>query len=290
MQLNELKTTFITGMRPKTLVAALIPPIAAQGLVLKEQGIVDWYIIAHCLGLALFIQIATNFYNDAVDFEKGADVKRVGPKRVTNSQNIKHIYLIGHLSLLLAFAFGIPLVLKGGLLIGIIGMISLYFSYGYTGGPYPLAYLGLGELFVFLFFGLVATAGSYYLVASNLTPSALVLAMAIGCLSCALIAINNFRDRKTDKDVGKHTLATKLSDYQFRKVLDLFLYLPYIFLLYFILFLDLKYIAVILAIVLAHRARKIIYDYEKDFELNDALQLAGKHLLVFGLMFTLCSL
>jgi len=286
----DLKKIIFLGIRPKTLVAALIPPLVVQGLIYKEFHIQDWYIILHCLGLGLFIQIATNFYNDAIDFKKGADENRVGPKRVSDEKTLKLVYRIGHISLFIALLFGIPLVLKGGVIFLVLGAISLYFSYGYTGGPFPLAYLGLGEVFVFLFFGLLATLGTYFLVMSNLSISSFVLACQMGFLSCALIAINNFRDRKTDILVGKKTLATKLSDFQFMKVIDLFLFGPYLFLLYFILFIDLRFFFVLFAIRFAHIARRTIHNYMNEVELNYALENAGKHLLIFGLLFCLCCL
>ena len=286
----KLKQLIIVGIRPKTLVAALIPPLVAQALIYKEAKDQDWYIILHCLGLGLFIQIATNFYNDAIDFKKGADEKRVGPKRITDTKTISIVYKLAHASLFIAFMFGIPLVIKGGAPFLLLGVISLYFAYGYTGGPFPLAYLGLGELFVFLFFGLLATCGSYYLVTQSISLNSLILASQIGLLSCALIAINNFRDRKTDHLVFKKTLATKLSELQFFKLIDLFLFGPYILLLYFILFVDLRFFAVLFAIRFAHIARKIVRDYSHESELNVALENAGKHLLVFGLLFCLCCL
>lgn len=290
MNMNELKSLFITGIRPKTLVAAIIPPLVAHGLYFKVYAKTDWYIVLHCLGLALFIQMATNFYNDAVDFKKGADDKRVGPKRITNEQTLKSVFLLGHLCLFMAFMFGIPLVIKGGTIIFFLGIISLYLSYGYTGGPFPLAYMGLGELFVFLFFGLLATGGSYYLIDLKLTQDSLVLSLAVGFLSCALISINNFRDRKTDKEVGKNTLATKFTDFQYKKIISLFLFAPYLFLLYFVFFIDLRFFFVIFAIRFGHRAFKIVKEHKQEAELNLALNYAGKHLLVFGALFIICCL
>lgn len=281
---------FIQGIRPKTLVAAIIPPVIAHSLFFKVTQKTDFYTMSLCLGLALFIQIATNFYNDAIDFKKGADTDRDGPKRVSSEQSLKKVFLFGHLSLFIAACLGIPLVIKGGVIFLLLGLISLFFAYGYTGGPFPLAYLGLGELFVFLFFGLLATTGSYYLMHLTVTWESLILGTIVGLLSCALIAINNFRDRKKDVLVGKNTLATKLRTDQYKILCDLFLFGPYILSLYFIIVIDLKYIALILATKYAQLGRKIITDHLEESELNLALEMAAKNLLFFGILFVLLSL
>lgn len=287
--MTKLKLFFM-GIRPKTLVAAFVPPLVAAGLYYKESQHISSYILFYCLGLAVFIQIATNFYNDAVDFKKGADDKRIGPKRITAEASPKVVFLFGHICLFIACLFGLPLVLKGGLPFLILGLVSAFFAYGYTGGPFPLAYLGLGELFVFLFFGLLATTGSYYLMAEKLTASSIVLGCTIGFLSCALIATNNFRDKDEDIKVKKLTLATRFTSEQYKMLLDLFLFGPYAFLLYFILLVDLKYIGVLLAVKFAHLARKVITDYNDPSELNSALEYSAKHLLCYGVLFIICSL
>lgn len=279
----------IQGMRPKTLGAAFVPPVLSL-FIAKQYTDVDYKWPILCLLLAIFIQIATNFYNDAIDCLKGADDKRVGPKRLGANENInvKSIFLVGHISLLLAFACGVPLVLKGGIPFLILGLISLFFAYGYTGGPFPLAYLGLGELFVFIFFGLVATLGSYYLYVEHISIEAVLVANQIGFLSCTLIGINNFRDRKTDKEVQKNTLATKLSESQFLFLMDIFLFLPFVLVLIHSLWLKLSFIIGLLAVGHAHRIRHILR--VTPSQCNDALALAGKQLLFFCVLYCLGSL
>ena len=233
----------IQGMRPKTLIAGLIPPIISYCYYYKEYGNESFLHLILCALLALFIQISTNFYNDAIDFKKGADVEREGPARAATQLKIdsKHVFRLGHLFIILSFVVGIPLVLKGGLAIGILGLFSLLLAYGYTGGPFPLAYLGLGELFVLLFFGFVATGGSYYIYSGHINLEIILIGAQVGLLSSVLIAINNFRDKESDKKVSKNTLATKLSSYRYLHLIDLFLFLPYIILFYFVVFIDLKY-------------------------------------------------
>ncbi|MBD64567.1 MAG: 1,4-dihydroxy-2-naphthoate octaprenyltransferase [Halobacteriovoraceae bacterium] len=278
------------GMRPKTLVAAIIPPLTASGLYFSQSIHYDYTILSLCLLLALCIQIATNFYNDAIDYKKGADKDRVGPKRVSNELNVKKIFRWGHLFIMAAFFVGVPLMLKGGWPIALLGLVSMFLAYGYTGGPFPLAYLGLGELFVFLFFGLVATMGSFYLMAESLNHQVFLLACANGLLSCALIAINNLRDKEKDKVVDKNTLAVKMTPGVYHKLLDLFTFGPYFIILYFFVFINLKFVVVLLAVKFAHQTRFIIHHHEKPSELNRALESAGKHLFAFGLLFWLVCL
>jgi 1,4-dihydroxy-2-naphthoate octaprenyltransferase len=280
---------FLTGIRPKTLVAAIIPPIAAHSLYLKQFGETNYPFMLLCLALALFIQMATNFYNDGIDFKKGADADRDGPKRITDSKNIGQVFVFGHICLVMGLACGVPLVIHGGPIFAGLGLLSMFLAYGYTGGPFPLAYLGLGELFVFLFFGLLATCGSYYLFSNTITWASVGLGCIIGFFSCVLIAINNLRDKDKDKLVGKRTLATRISSYRYLKLLDLFLFFPYLILFFFVCFIDLKYCFPLLAAGLAHQVRFIYQEYSEPSELNNALAKAGKHLLVFGLLFVLSS-
>ena len=282
----------IDGIRPKTLVAAIVPPFVAHSLYLNDNGNTSYYYFALCVLLALFIQIATNFYNDAVDFVKGADENRVGPKRITgeNNMGVKKVFYIGHLFIFLAFLAGIPLVLKGGISLLLLGLISLFLAYGYTGGPFPLAYLGLGELFVFIFFGLVATCGSYYLYSGEVSLHSVILGSQVGLLSSVLIAINNFRDRETDILVNKRTLATRMTDSQYLAFIDFLLFFPYIILLYFAIFVKISFFIPFLGMSFAHKVRHVIREYNDPKELNIALAMSGKHLFVFCLLFFLGSL
>ncbi|MFT6630650.1 MAG: 1,4-dihydroxy-2-naphthoate octaprenyltransferase [Bacteriovoracaceae bacterium] len=283
----------VKGMRPKTLIAALVPPVSAYSFYFTEVRAHDeiWVLIL-CVFLALFIQIATNFYNDAIDFIKGADENRSGPERITTQDQIspKMVFAIGHVFILLAFICGIPLVLKGGVVILILGLISLFFAYGYTGGPFPLAYLGLGELFVFIFFGIVATCGSFYLYSLELNLSIFVLGTQIGLLSSVLIAINNYRDKETDVLVGKKTLATKMTNSNFLLLIDIFLFVPYLLVLYFVFTHDLKYMFNIFSVPLAHKIRAELKEVTKNEDFNLYLAMSGKHLFVFAFLFCCISL
>lgn len=204
--------SWLLAARPKTLTAAFVPVILATALVQLEGFQVKWWVTACCLAGALLIQIATNFFNDAIDFKKGADTSdRIGPKRVTQSGLISQNQVITFaIALLVAAAVvGVPLVMAGGWPILVIGLISMFLAYSYTGGPLPLAYLGLGDLFVVLFFGLIAVGGVYYLHTGVYSLSAFVLGLQIGLLSTVLIAINNLRDVHQDRLANKRTLAVR---------------------------------------------------------------------------------
>ena len=283
---------FIQGVRPKTLIAGIAPSACSYFLYLAEGNPHQIFILSMCLGLAICIQIATNFYNDAIDFEKGTDINRVGPKRVTGAENLtsKSVFRIGHFFILLAFIFGIPLVVKGGVIFLLMGLLSLFLAYGYTGGPFPLAYLGLGELFVFIFFGFVATSGSYYLYSGNINISVIMLSIQLGLLSSVLIGVNNYRDRKTDVLTNKNTLATKLTEFQYLKLMDLFIFIPFVILLYFVFTVKLSFFIPMLAIGYGHQIRHNLRFYSEESELNYSLGLAGKMLGLFSILFCLGSL
>ncbi len=164
------------------------------------------------VGGAIAIQIATNFFNDAIDARKGADTeKRLGPTRVTasgmmSSQSVMRLAMV---FLVIAVGFGLVLYQARGWPVIAIGIPSLFLAYGYTGGPYPLAYRGMGELFVILFFGLVAVVGTVFIQTGGWPQEALLLGLQIGLLSAILISINNLRDREEDASTGKRTLAVR---------------------------------------------------------------------------------
>lgn len=203
---------WLLAFRPKTLTAAIVPILVGTTLAHALGYPVEWKYSVLAAAAALFIQIATNLINDAIDFAKGADThERVGPKRVTQSGLItsRTVMIGGFFFLALALACGIPLVMRGGLPIVWIGIPSLLLAYGYTGGPYPLAYRGLGDLFVYLFFGVIAVGGVFYLNTLEWKVSALVAGSQVGLLATVLIAINNMRDIEQDRLVNKKTMAVR---------------------------------------------------------------------------------
>jgi 1,4-dihydroxy-2-naphthoate octaprenyltransferase len=203
---------FILASRPKTLPAAIVPVWVGCALAFHLTDKWDGWLAFYTVMGAVWIQIATNFFNDAIDSDKGADSDaRVGPVRATASGQLsrKTVYTAAMVCLLLAAVFGYPLFVARGWPMLVIGLPSFYLAYGYTGGPLPLAYKGLGELFVILFFGLVAVAGTVYVQTGLWYVEAMILGLAIGCLSAVLISINNLRDVDEDRVHGKNTLAVK---------------------------------------------------------------------------------
>jgi 1,4-dihydroxy-2-naphthoate octaprenyltransferase len=203
----------VLAARPKTLPAAIVPVWLGCVLAWKISGEFDLWLALHTLLGAVAIQIATNFFNDAIDSRKGADTeRRLGPRRVTASGMLSAgaVMLIAACFLLVALGCGIVLFEARGWPIVWIGIPSLFLTYGYTGGPFPLAYRGMGELFVILFFGLVAVAGTVFIQTGGWPPEAWLLGLQVGLLSSVLISINNFRDREEDATTGKRTLAVRL--------------------------------------------------------------------------------
>jgi len=213
VETNSLKS-WLLAARPKTLPAAIVPVWVGNLPVLFGDGDFSWLLLGCTLLSCICIQIATNFFNDAIDFKKGADTeKRLGPIRVTASGMLSQkMVLVAAMGFcLLAALISIPMIMERGPFIIVIGVISLFLAYGYTGGPVPLAYRGLGELFVILFFGFVAVVGSYW-VQTGEWPVPLqvwLLALMTGLYSTVLIAINNLRDVAEDSGTGKRTLAVR---------------------------------------------------------------------------------
>ena len=202
---------WILAARPRTLGAALIPVVAGGALAISISAF-DPLVSALILASAVLIQIATNFFNDALDHVKGADTAgRLGPTRVTSAGLLpaRRVITGAFLTLALAALFALPLVLRGGGIILLVGLLSLLFAYAYTGGPFPLAYLGLGEIFVILFFGLIAVAGTFYLNTLTFSAAAILAGLQIGLHSSVLLAVNNLRDLETDRAANKKTLAAR---------------------------------------------------------------------------------
>jgi 1,4-dihydroxy-2-naphthoate polyprenyltransferase len=203
---------WVLAIRPKTLTAALVPVSVGTGLALG-MGVGRWLPAFAALLGALLIQIGTNLTNDYYDFKKGADTaERLGPVRVTQSGLISpRTVLAGALGCFaLAILTGIYLVWVGGWPIVAIGLTSVLCGYAYTGGPLPLAYHGLGDVFVFVFFGLVAVTGTYYVQALTVSPAAWWASIPVGALGTALLVVNNLRDAHTDVKANKRTLVVRL--------------------------------------------------------------------------------
>jgi 1,4-dihydroxy-2-naphthoate octaprenyltransferase len=202
----------LLAARFKTLPAAIVPVWVACVLAWKIRRVFDPSLALCTLCAALAIQLATNFFNDAIDARKGADTpRRVGPVRVTASGLMRPRAVMAIASGFwgVAMACGMLLYQVRGWSVLAIGVPSLLLTYGYTGGPFPLAYRGMGEAFVIIFFGVVAVAGSVFIQTGEWLPAGFLLGLQIGLLSAVLISINNFRDRDEDATTGKRTLAVR---------------------------------------------------------------------------------
>lgn len=203
---------WLIGARPRTLPAAVVPVALGAAAAVGEGAV--WWRVAPALVVSLALQVGVNYANDYSDGVRGTDEVRVGPVRLVagglaSPRAVKKAALA---------AFGVAAVAGLGLAavtswwLLAVGAAALLAGWGYTGGPKPYGYLGLGEVFVFTFFGLVATAGTTYVLAERITGIAWLAGCAAGCLACALLVINNLRDIPTDRDVGKRTLAVRLGD------------------------------------------------------------------------------
>lgn len=202
---------WLLATRPKTLTAGLIPVAVGTGLALGHGAFRALPALAALVG-ALLIQIGTNLTNDYYDFKRGADThERLGPMRVTQSGLIAPAaVLAGALGCFgLAVVVGTYLVHVGGWPIVAIGLAAVLSGYAYTGGPFPLGYHGLGDVFVFVFFGLVAVGGTYFVQAGGLTPGVWPAAAAVGAMGTEILIANNLRDAGTDIKAGKRTLVVR---------------------------------------------------------------------------------
>ena len=205
-------SAWIQAARPKTLTAAAAPVFVGAGLA-EAHGTLALLPVAAALAGAILIQIGTNFANDYYDFVRGSDTPdRVGPVRVTQAGLIpaEHVWRGMVVALAGAAAVGVYLVFVGGWPIVWIGLASLFCAVAYTGGPYPLAYHGLGDPFVFVFFGLIAVGGTYWVQALAVPGDVLLAGVGMGALSTAILVANNVRDLETDTSAGKRTLAVRL--------------------------------------------------------------------------------
>jgi len=204
---------WLLGARPRTLPAAVVPVALGVAAAAGEPGAV-WWRGAPALLVSLALQVGVNYANDYSDGVRGTDEVRVGPTRLVASGlarpgAVKRAALA---AFAVAAMAGLVLAAVTSWWLIAVGAAALLAGWGYTGGPKPYGYLGLGEVFVFTFFGLVATAGTTYVVIERVPAVAWLAGSMAGCLACALLVVNNLRDIPTDREVGKRTLAVRLGD------------------------------------------------------------------------------
>ncbi len=202
---------WVQAARPKTIAASLCPVLIGGSLALQEHS-TNPLLFLFTLLTALGIQISTNLANDYFDFLKGADNKhRIGPQRITAAGLVSPATM--RLAVLASFTLtallSIPLIIQGGAAMSLLICLSLLLGYAYTGGPYPLAYLGLGDLFVLIFFGPCATLGTYFLQTGHAALLPALLGLPAGLISTAILAANNLRDVESDRAAHKKTLCVR---------------------------------------------------------------------------------
>jgi 1,4-dihydroxy-2-naphthoate polyprenyltransferase len=202
---------WLAALRPRTLPAAVAPVIVGSALAWRV-GAFDAGAAVLCLAFALLVQIGANFANDYYDFARGADTgERIGPRRAVAAGLVAPatMYRAMWLAFGMAFVSGLALISWGGWWLVAVGVTSVVSAIAYTGGPYPLGYHGLGDVFVFVFFGLVAVCVTFFVQAGRVSVDAVLAAVAIGALATNILLVNNYRDADTDARAGKRTLVVR---------------------------------------------------------------------------------
>ena len=211
---------WIAGTRPRTLPAAIAPVLVGTALIRRDHHSINYVNAILALAVSLLLQIAVNYSNDYSDGIRGTDSNRVGPIRLVASglASARAVRTAAILCFANSAVFGLILAVRVSLWLVLVGGLSIIAAWTYTGGKRPYGYLGFGEISVFLFFGLVATVGSYAVQSHRITWQSILVSLPVGALSCAILAINNLRDLPKDSIVGKRTLAVRLGDLRARQM------------------------------------------------------------------------
>ncbi|MBP7897881.1 MAG: 1,4-dihydroxy-2-naphthoate polyprenyltransferase [Candidatus Planktophila sp.] len=218
---------WVDGARPRTLPAAIAPVLVATALARESFNPLTALL---ALVVSLSLQIGVNYANDYSDGIRGTDNDRIGPSRITAGGLAKPVQVksAAFISFAVAAVAGLGLAITTSWWLIAVGAISIAAAWGYTGGKNPYGYIGLGELFVFIFFGLVATVGSFYVQVNEITGQSILAGTIVGSLACAILVINNVRDRAKDEVVGKRTLAVRLGDKNSRILYSFLVTTPYL--------------------------------------------------------------
>jgi 1,4-dihydroxy-2-naphthoate octaprenyltransferase len=289
MNENNKINSWLIASRPRTLLAAFVPVMVGSAVAFNEGKLNIIFSLA-ALICSVLIQVGTNFTNDLYDFLNGADtIKRKGPRRVLASGliSVNEMKAAITLTFLTAFLIGLYLVYHGGFVILAIGVLSIIAGFAYTAGPYPLAYNALGDVFVFMFFGIVGTVGTYYLHTHNLSLISFISSIPVGALVTNILVVNNYRDIDEDKVSGKKTLAVKFgknfSLYQFTFLIVLSFLVPLILFIFFdaSIFIFLPY----LTLPVAYKVISMIYTLSGT-ALNKTLELTAQLSAIYGLLFS----
>lgn len=281
---------WVRAARPQTLPAAFVPVLVGSSLAARHDGL-SWPATIVAFVCAFLIQIGTNFANDYFDFVKGADTEhRIGFERATAAGKISHRNMkwatLGTMSL--AFLCGLYLVWLGGWIVLLIGIFCILCGVLYTGGPYPLGYHGLGDLFVFLFFGVIAVTTTFYVNALHWSLVSFWSSIAVGALAINILVVNNLRDIEQDRPAGKNTLGVLFGENVLRWEYLIMLLIAFAVPLFF--FLHLNYNATIflpfLSIPFAALLIKKVW-LDAKTALNDTLKLTGIFMTLFCVLFSI---
>jgi 1,4-dihydroxy-2-naphthoate octaprenyltransferase len=289
ISISKFGSWFIAS-RPKTLLAAVVPVMVGSALAISMKKFFLPYSLFALL-CSVLIQIGTNFTNDLYDYLKGSDtVKRKGPRRVlatglisVNEMKVAVILVFG-----LTFLLGLYLVFSVGILILWVGIFSIFAGIIYTAGPFPLAYNGLGDLFVFIFFGIIGTMGTFYLHTQEISAVAFIVSLPVGCLITNILIVNNFRDVDEDRNSNKKTLAVILGKEFTRWQYILLIMISYFtsIVLYFRFNFSLWIFLPIATIPISLILIKMLFTL-KDEELNRTLELSAKFAGLYGLLLSI---
>lgn len=275
---------WIGAARLRTLPLAVAPVIIGTGAAQLIDRELHWVIALACLAVAVLLQIGVNFSNDYSDGIRGTDAHRVGPSRLTASGRVKpRAVLITGLSFFaLAALVGLAVVIRTGqwwmLAIGVACIVAAWF---YTGGKRPYGYFGLGEVFVFVFFGLVATLGTTWVQAFALPHEAWLGAIAAGLFACSVLLANNLRDIDQDREVGKRTLTVLIGGRATQVVYTVFLLVPFLISTFIALLYPIAWLA-LMALLAGIPAIVIVWTYRHAKELVIALGLTSLTALIYA--------
>ncbi len=291
MKRSTSMKNWMLAIRPKTLPAAAGPVLIGFALAYRDD-IHHLTSVVLAAIVALLIQAGTNMVNDYTDFKKGVDTEeRVGPVRVTQAGLISPAEIKAGMGIVLFFIvlFSIPLVLRGGVPILVIGVLSVISGIIYTAGPFPLGYNGLGDLFVLIFFGPVAVVGTYYVQALEISPAPVIAGLGPGLISVAILCVNNIRDYEDDKKSGKNTLVVILGK-RFGKFEYLFslILAALVPLFLFISGEDINFsFLTILILIPAFKPLNVVLHDGQGEEMNKMLGYTGKLLLLYSVIFSI---
>jgi len=267
----------LIGIRPKTLTMSLMPILVATSFAFQQDGLIHIEALLAIILASISIQIATNLHNDAQDYLNGTDQhSRIGPQRITQSQlaSPSQTKNAAYAFFLMATICGLYLVWLGGFIIIIIGLSCLFAGYGYSAGPYPISRSPLGEVFVLLFFGIVAVCTTYYLLSGTWLLSSIILGVCVGSPACAVLLVNNTRDLENDRIAGRKTLSILIGEKASKGLYSLLMVLPLVIIPFYGEGPFSSWL-VFLAIPLVIKAIIFIFSATKKEQLNKSLALSA---------------